>query len=88
MLVAVRSVTTGVPGALGSAANVEEVDLFNATYPAGFNLWWRSFQREAERSYFTSFTCELTREMKAPRRAAESAAFINLTFPGVYHVNN
>lgn len=39
-------------------------------------------------SYFTSFTCELTREMKAPRRAAESAAFINLTFPGVYHVNN
>lgn len=39
-------------------------------------------------TYFTSFMCELTREIKDPRRAAESAVFINLTFPSVYHVNN
>lgn len=38
--------------------------------------------RASALTYFTSFL------RAPPRRAAESAVFINLTFPSVYHVNN
>lgn len=77
----------GGPRSFGQrCGNVGEADLFHAMLGAGFNFCSRPFPSSVPTLHLLCVSEHV--RLKTPRRAAESAVFINLTFPSVYHVNN